>query len=342
MARNIVTPEDRTSWIAHWRSMFGYQVHQTGLHPLMQELRALVDEYDDRLLVGETDKLSFYGDGDNELQLVFNFPLMRTRRLTPEWIRANQEERLSGMPEGAWPCNTLNNHDTSRAFSQFSDDENDFALARLSLALMLTLRGTPFLYNGEEIGMSDYYLEEISQFKDTYGVWLYNLELKLGAPPDEAFDYAVQLTRDRCRTPYQWENAPNAGFCPPGAAPWLPVNPNFAQGVNYAEQEANPDSLFNFYRRLLHLRRGVPALIGGDYTPVHPEAKDYLAFLRHDHHTDQTCLVVLNFSNRPQTLHFNAPFSPARVLFSSEKRLQEEDQLTGLHIAPFEVYIAEV
>ncbi|OGO30930.1 MAG: glucohydrolase [Chloroflexi bacterium RBG_16_54_18] len=342
ISRNIVTPEDRAAWLLNWESMFGNQVYQPGIHQLMQELRNVVDEFDDRLLVGETEKLSFYGNGKNELHLLFNFPLMRTRRLTAEWVRANQEERLSWMPEEAWPCNTLNNHDTSRVYTQFGDGENDLAIARLSLALMLTLRGTPFLYNGEEIGMSDFHLRDISLFRDPFGVWSYNLELSLGILPQTALENAYRFTRDRCRTPYQWENSTNAGFCLPRVTPWLPVNPNYNQGANYADQINDPNSLLNFYRRMLRFRKGVPALIGGDYTSVLPDAKDYLAFMRHDHHTEQTCLVVLNFSDRSQTLHFNTPAATARVLFSSDRRPKEVDPLTALKIMPFEVYIAEV
>ena len=101
--------------------MFQYQRERPGLHELMQELRALVDAYPDRLLVGETDQISYYGDGSNELHMAFNFPLMRTDRLTPAWVRVNQRERLAALPPGAWPCNTLGNHDAPRVYSNYGD-----------------------------------------------------------------------------------------------------------------------------------------------------------------------------------------------------------------------------
>jgi len=103
--------------VGKWRETFQYQIDQPGIHELMQELRAVVDEYSDRVLVGETGEIAYYGDGDNELHLVFNFPLMRTKRLTPAWIRANQRERLAALPPGAWPCNTLGNHDSPRIYN---------------------------------------------------------------------------------------------------------------------------------------------------------------------------------------------------------------------------------
>ena len=95
-----------------WQALFQYQVDLPEVHDLMKELRQLVDEYEDRVLVGETDDIRFYGSGDDELHLVFNFPLMQSDGpLTPTWIRDNQKSRLSSLPPQAWPCNTLGNHD---------------------------------------------------------------------------------------------------------------------------------------------------------------------------------------------------------------------------------------
>ncbi len=343
--------EELASLIEQWEAMFQYQVEQPGVHELMQELRAVIDEYSDRMLVGETGEISYYGDGTNELHLAFNFPLMKTERLTPAWVRANQQERLSALPPGAWPCNTLGNHDSSRVYTHFGDGQNDDALARLSLALMLTLRGTPFLYNGEEIGMTDFMLEEISQFRDTPLARVYPmLTEELGMPPAEALAMVNRMGRDKCRTPMQWANAPNAGFSPAGVQTWLPVNPNYAQGVNVTDQMDDPDSLLSFYRRLLRVRKQTPALIAGDYTPLHEDAEDYLAFLRSSgaegrtlrQGSGQACLVVLSMSNRAHTLHFDLDAHTARLVFSSHARDGDTDDLSRLTIAPFEVYIAEI
>ncbi|MCI0579696.1 MAG: alpha-glucosidase, partial [Chloroflexi bacterium] len=281
-AQSEVPDKETAAYLAEqWRRVFQQQIDRPGVHELMQELRALADEYDDRVLVGETDEISYYGDGQNELHLVFNFPLMRTPRLTPAWVRANQQERLAALPPGAWPCNTLGNHDSPRLYSRYGDGQNNEALARLHLALMLALPGTPFLYNGEEIGMSDWALAEIGQFRDNLAVWMYRVATtEFGVPAAEALAITNNSGRDKCRTPMQWANAANAGFSPAGVQTWLPVNPNYAQGINLADQLDDPASLLNFYRRLLRLRRQTPALIAGDYQPLHETAVDYLAFLR--------------------------------------------------------------
>jgi alpha-glucosidase len=264
---------------------------------------------------------------------------MRTERLTPAWIRANQAERLAALPSGAWPCNTLGNHDTSRMRSRYGDGVHDEALARVNLALMLTLKGTPFLYNGEEIGMVDYYLTDLNDFRDPPAVWQYQAELAEGTPPAEALDIAAHHSRDRCRTPMQWANAANAGFSPAGVTTWLPVNPDYGQGVNVAEQLTDPASLLGFYRSLLQVRRLTPALISGEYEPLNAAATGYLAFLRHSAADKQTCVVVLNYSDEKVTVKLEVPARTARCLFSTSTSDGAEQDLQALTLDPFGVYI---
>jgi alpha-glucosidase len=268
---------------------------------------------------------------------------MRVGRLTAAHIRANQAIRLSELPPGAWPCNTLGNHDTPRVWSRYGDGVHDAELAHLHLALMLTLKGTPFLYNGEEIGMADLELTSLSQVRDTAALNQYRTMIeRLGMSPEEALKAAIATTRDRCRSPLQWNNDPNSGFSPPDVSPWLPVNPNYATGVNVAAQIGDPSSLLTFYQRMLHLRRTIPALIGGDYDVVDPHSEVSFAFLRHDAGTGQTCLVVLNFSNAEQAVVFDLGDKQPRLLFSSTARADQTLMLGWLSLAPFEIVIAEL
>lgn len=129
---------------------------------------------------------------------------------------------------------------------------------------------------------------------------------------------------------------------PSGAKTWLPVDPNYASGVNVAGQENDPGSLLHFYRRLLRLRRATPALIGGDYHALHQHSEDYLAFLRHDDRTGQSCLVVLNFSSAKQTLIFDLDAAQPRLLFSSRARDDRPLALDWLELDPFEIVLAEL
>ncbi len=185
------TLEEKTQIGKYWHDMFQYQWSGPGIHDLMKELRAILDEYDgDRMLVGEDDDIDYMGNGNDELQLVFNFPLMRTERITPDHIRRNQEERLAklaALPHPGWPCNTLGNHDSPRIHTRYGDRQHDAELARLHAALVLTLKGTPFLYNGEEIGMTDYIITDPGKLRDTMATWYYeSLVQELNVAPQEA------------------------------------------------------------------------------------------------------------------------------------------------------------
>jgi alpha-glucosidase len=316
------------------------QVDQPGIHELLQELRSIVNEYDERVLVGEVDEIAYYGDGSNELHMVFNFPLMRPGKLNPSLIRRNQAERLGALPPAAWPCNTLNNHDASRVYSHVGDGLNDEALARLALALMLTLKGTPFLYNGEEIGMQDLRLEDIEQFRDNMGVWIYHKATQdLGVPQEQALRFAQTITRDRCRTPMQWTGAANAGFSPPGVQTWLPVHPNYTQGVNVEAQRGDPGSMLSFYQRILRVRKENPALQTGEYRALHTDALAYFAFLRTS--PAQRLLVVLSYADKAQKVSFSELAAEAGLVFSSAKRNGPLD-LSALELSPFEILIAEL
>ncbi|MGC9396926.1 MAG: glycoside hydrolase family 13 protein [Anaerolineae bacterium] len=335
------SPSEVEAVVEVGKEMFKYQFDRPDeMHPLMKELRTVVDEYEGRMLVGEDDNIAYYGNGDDELHMVFNFPLMRTERLTPEHIRQNQAERLAALPPGAWPCNTLGNHDSWRVWTRYGDGAHDRERAQLSLALVLTLRGTPFLYNGEEIGMANTPFDDVTTLRDTLALRQYDLAVNQGGmDPQTAAALVCKETRDVCRTPVQWANASNAGFCPAGVTPWLPVNPNYAEGVNVADQEADPHSMLAFYKRMLALRKRSPALIAGDYKPLLEDHEDCLCFLRHTE--TQTYLVVLNFSETAQTLAFDLDRTPSELLFSTADRVDVGD-LSALAISPFEIYIAEL
>jgi alpha-glucosidase len=330
----------------YWNDMFKYQWGGPGLHDLMKELRSLVDEYEGgRLLVGEDDNIAYMGNGDDELHMVFNFPLMRTERMSADHIRQNQQERLAqlqALPVEGWPCNTLGNHDCSRLLTRYGDKIHNSDLARLNAALVLTLRGTPFLYYGEEIGMADLSIDDPARLRDTMATWYYQALVRdLKVDPVEAALRAGEMTRDKNRTPMQWSSAPNAGFSPPEIETWLPLNPNHAEGINVRDQQDNPASLLNYYKRLIAVRRQTPALVTGDYTPLPVQSTDVFAFLRQTE--KQTVLCILNYSAHYQKLNLDIDsYAHGVVLFSSAGRSQRPQALAGLSVAAFEVLIVEL
>jgi alpha-glucosidase len=348
LSQGAKTPEDWKKLEPLWEEMFRFQHDLPGIHELMRDLRSLVNEYQDRVLVGETDDIAFYGNGEDELHLNFNFPLMETKLLTAAWVSENQKMRLGKLPAAAWPCNTLGNHDCPRVYNRFGDGEHNDAIARQNLALLLALKGTPFLYNGEEIGMSDYLITELARFRDQSGVYFYQLATKLSdMPEEEALRLAAMNSRDKNRTPTQWANAANAGFSPAGVTPWLPVNPNYAEGINAADQERDAGSLLNFYRRALHMRRQNPALVTGDYQLLQGDGaspdtptEGALVFLRTA--PEQRCLVALNMTVAPVTVQPGLAVKHARLVFSTHQRTDGALNIKNLELAPYEALIVEI
>jgi alpha-glucosidase len=341
ICRSADTEEKRKALPAQWEEMFHFQHDQPGIHELMRELRRLTDEYKDRVLIGETDDLSFYGKGDDELHMVFNFPLMNSPRLTPQVVQENQEVRISGMPERSWAANTLGNHDTPRMFSRYGDHVHDLELARLHLALILMIRGTPFLFNGEEIGMTDHLIGDPKLFMDWLGTRAYHLEKELmKSTEEEAIREGAREGRDKCRTPLQWRNVPNAGFCPPGVKPWLPINPNYEKGINVDDEERKPDSLLTFYRKMIHLRQSRQELILGEYQPIESSLPKVLAFERSI--PGKKTAVILNFSDQPLKLAGKNSEYYLRVLFSNQFEENKKVLLKKTTLNPFEILIGEI
>jgi alpha-glucosidase len=289
-----------------WQEVFYRQVDQPQVHQVTRALRKMIDEYEDRVLIGETDDISFYGDADNELHLNFNFPLMRTSHITAAHVNTNQSQRLAALPAWAWPCNTFGNHDSARAFSNYGDGQNNALQARLYLMLLLTLKGTPFLYNGEEIGMSDYAILEPKKFRDPLSTLFYGWAKSImGMSEGEAAMVGAMRGRDKCRTPMQWGTTANGGFSPAGVAPWLPVNPDFSNGVNVDAQLDDPNSLLSFYKEMLQFRKQHPALALGEYIPQQMDNPDVLYYHRKLGST--TVYILLNMSGVDQKVELHLP-----------------------------------
>ena len=327
------TPEEVTEIE---ESLMGHQRDLPEIHDLMRELRTVADEYDDRFLIGETRTVAFLGTGKDQLHAVFNFDIMAGDKITPDIMRENQAFWIGKMPVGAWYSNTLNNHDQSRIKTHFGDGAHDDELARINAAIVLTLPGTPFLYYGEEIGMTDYAVQSFDEVRDMVSMVYRDIMRKDGKSDDDILADLATFSRDRCRTPMQWDNSANAGFSPDNVDPWLPVHENYADGVNVAAQENDGDSLLSFYRGVIAARKALPALQHGDYNVVDENNEHIYAFVRR---TDlQHILVALNFSSEPQTLAFDT--SNAHVIYSYP--LRDAHLPAQTQLVPFEVLIAEL
>ena len=249
-------------------------IDQPGVHAVLRELRAVVAEYGpDKLLIGEVGVAdprrwaAYYGAGD-ELDLPLNFAFW-SAPFSADGFRQAVDATRRVLPEGACPVWALGNHDLPRVASRYDEGGRGPARARLAAMLLLCLPGSALVYYGEEIGMTDV-----------------AIPAALARDPDG---------RDGCRTPMQWSAAANAGFCPAGTTPWLPVAVT-RDRLNVLEQDGREGSMLTLYRRLIALRRAEPALALGDHTSL-ASGPAVLAFRRA--HAERAVLVALNFADRP-------------------------------------------
>ncbi|MGB3681677.1 MAG: alpha-amylase family glycosyl hydrolase, partial [Rubrobacteraceae bacterium] len=255
-----------------------YSEDRPEVHEVVKEMRQLADSYDERVLIGEiylpVERLmAYYGEKMDGVHLPFNFQLILLEDWSAAKVRSIVEGYEAALPEGGWPNWVLGNHDQSRVASRIGPER-----ARLAQMLLLTLRGTPTVYYGDEIGMHDVEIPE-HRIVDPRG-------------KDQP-----EFSRDPARTPMQWDDSPGAGFT--GGDPWLPVANDLTK-INVAVQEEDPASMLTFFRSLTHLRRKFPALSVGSYLPLESGEEAVFAYRRE--YDGERVVVALNFSDLTKRL----------------------------------------
>lgn len=289
-----------------------HNMDQDEVHQIIREIRAVLDEFDERCGIGELwgdlDRwVRYYGENGDELQLPFNFRLM-WEPWQAEAMRRSVDALEAALPPFAWPNYVLGNHDQPRLATRFGGQ----AQARLAAMLLLTLRGTPTLYYGDEIGLENG-LIPAEKVQDPQGKNL-----------------GVERTRDVCRTPMQWDDSPFAGFST--SEPWLPVSADH-KARNVKAQQADPASMLNLYRQLLKLRAGTPALQIGSYTAIDCGVEDCFVYRRQAQGEER--ILALNFSAEARKV--NIPGSlRGTIILSTQLDRNETTALEALELRPYE------
>ena len=296
---NPVNPDWREGQADYRRLLPVYSTDRPEVHAMVRELRAVIDEYPERVLIGEiylpVEKLvAYYGEalpdgGPAGAHLPFNFALIETP-WNAEAIAALIARYEAALPTGAWPNWVLGNHDRPRIASRVGE-----AQARVAAMLLLTLRGTPTLYYGDELGLPQVNIPR-SQVRDPW---------EINVP-------GLGLGRDGCRTPMPWDASPFAGFSE--AEPWLPLNSD-SEIRNVASQTADSGSLLGLYRRLMALRRDHPALSRGAYRPL-AQSGGILAFERSA--DGNRLLVALNLTAADAELPLDSRDCAGSVMLGTE------------------------
>jgi alpha-glucosidase len=284
-----------------------YTVDLPEVQEIVGQMRGVIEEYDDRMLVGEiylpVERLmAYYGASGQGAHLPFNFQLIRLPWKAKE-IAAAVERYEALLPSYAWPNWVLGNHDKPRIATRAGAPQ-----AGVAAMLLLTLRGTPTMYYGDEIGMHDVPISP-HQVQD----------------PFEKNVPGLGLGRDPVRTPMQWTGGRWAGFST--GRPWLPLADDF-KDANVARESENPTSLLTLYRRLIELRRAEPALSVGDYAAL-SAGVDVMAYMRKA--GERRLLIALNFSAQPRSFNLAELQARSRLLLSTNldrKREEFGEELT--------------
>lgn len=339
---------------ANYNDDWGYY-YATGprLHAYLQELNREVLRHYDCVAIAEAsgvssdEVLQFVAEDRHELDLLFHFEgmLLGTRpegfkKPDPAGYDRGEFKKLytrwSDVFKGkGWGTLFLGNHDQPRMLSRWGDDQEayrDFS-AKLLFTFLLTMRATPFLYNGDELGMTNIRFTTISDYEDIETRLMYE-KIRGEGGDTEGFLKDQQMTaRDNSRTPFQWSAGANAGFTT--GKPWLRVNPNYCM-INREAQEKDPGSVLNFVRRLIRIRKQYPELVYSEYDLLTTDDSPVYAYMRRL--DGLSFAILLNFSGEPQ--YFSGLFSPPGsndILINNYPVVQWTRK--GLELAPWQALV---
>jgi alpha-glucosidase len=310
-----IDPSSLNEW---YQLQHKYDVDQPEVHDIIREFRALHDEYD-ALTIGEIWAeprslwVEYYGKNLDGLHVPFNFDLLN-KQWDARVFRQSVDEFEAALQAGMWPNYVLGSHDISRLATRCGK-----AAARVAAMLLLTLRGTPTLYMGDELGMVDGDIP-LSKMQDPQG-------LNLGS----------DKSRDPCRTPLQWNAEQHAGFS--SAEPWLPVAKGYEKH-NVISQLDEPHSILNLYRRLLRLRKEQSVLQTGLYRAVETNEPSCFAYLRMSEQAHY--LILLNFSNQELSPKLDLNYTNGHIVLSTLMDRSGEININTLRLSPSEGLIIDV
>jgi alpha-glucosidase len=325
---NPVNPSQK--WTYH-KSLGTYdsQIHlydkgHPDIHTIYRELRRLLDSYSTespRMAIGEIhvfdwkEWASYYGANLDELHMPFNFGLLGAAWKAQAIHQIVDAVEASLLP-GAWPSYVLSNHDDPRIASRVGQVQ-----ARAAMMLLLTLRGTPTIYYGDEIGMHNVKIPS----------W------RVQDPWEKSMP-GLGLGRDPQRTPMQWDSSPNTGFCPPTTTPWLPLADDYKQ-INVAVEREDPHSMLSLTRALIQLRRATPALSIGSFHSIVSVSDNCYAYLRQ--YDQQRYLISLNFSDDEQIVKV-PELGSGHVAISTHLDREETIDLTSFCLRGLEGCVIEL
>jgi oligo-1,6-glucosidase len=327
------------------------------IHEYLQEMHQEVLTNYDIMTVGEMpgvnveESKKYTNPERNELNMVFQFEHMDLdsgpggkwdlKPLDLHDLKENISKWQTGLHGVGWNSLYLNNHDQPRMVSRFGDDTTyRIESAKMLATFLHMLQGTPYVYQGEEIGMTNVQFDTIDDYRDIEILNMYKEKVIEGKESHDKVMQSIYVKgRDNARTPFQWNNHENGGFTT--GEPWIKVNPNYKE-INAEAAIADPNSIYHYYRKLIQLRKKHPIIVYGDYQLLDPEDKQTFIYLRQLN--GQKLLVITNFTD--EEIEWNVPdnlvFKPKEILINNYKG-RVGNNLTAMKLKPYEalVYIGE-
>lgn len=326
-----------------------YCIHGPNVHKYLKEMNEKVLSRYDIMTVGETAGVTveqaklYAGEDSHELNMVFQFEHVDADGKYGKWVderpalpelKAILSKWQTELYQKAWNSLFWNNHDQPRAVSRFGNDSRKYRdrSAKMLATVLHMMQGTPYIYQGEELGMTNYPFAGPEDFHDIESINAYKEWCESGRVPHEIFWPCMRFTsRDNARTPMRWDDSENAGFTT--GIPWMKVNPNYKE-INAKEELEDSNSVFHYYQKLIRLRKQYTIIVYGKYELLLPEDEDLFAYTRELE--EEKILIVGNFSD--QSIDFNLPerFVSAKCLIANVSNSYEERRMV---IKPYEAFV---
>ena len=327
-----------------------YCVHGPRIHEVLQEMNREVLSRYDIMTVGETSGVTikeaqkYAGEAGKELNMVFQFEhvdngsgdygkwttekydFKEFKRIMIKW-----QEELQGK---AWNSLFLGNHDQPRSVSRFGNDNPAYreTSAKMLATCLHMMQGTPYVYQGEELGMTNVYFDKLEDYRDIESINFFTELTESGLMTPEYMMKCLMLrSRDNARTPMQWDDSEQAGFT--DGESWIKVNPNYKE-INAAQQLKDPNSIFHYYQKLISLRKEKDIIVYGEFEPLYRDDEQIFAYTRK---LDQEkLLTVCNFSERNAEMEIPEEFKGAECLITNLDRTVFEGKIV---LKPYEAFV---
>ena len=327
-----------------------YCVHGPRVHEFLQEMNREVLSRYDIMTVGETSGVTieeaqkYAGEAGKELNMVFQFEhvdngsgdygkwttekydFKEFKRIMIKW-----QEELQGK---AWNSLFLGNHDQPRSVSRFGNDNPAYreTSAKMLATCLHMMQGTPYVYQGEELGMTNVYFDKLEDYRDIESINFFTELTEAGLMTPEYMMKCLMLrSRDNARTPMQWDDSAQAGFT--DGESWIKVNPNYKE-INAAQQLEDPNSIFHYYQKLIRLRKEKDIIVYGEFEPIYRDDEQIFAYIRRQ--KQEKLLTVCNFSERNAEMEIPEEFKGAECLITNLDRTVFEGKIV---LKPYEAFV---